>query len=132
MKKILSPLLLLTALLFTHNALAYNPGAVEETCKKPKFSSFSLTEYNAATKQEVPAQSDFSFTLSNNIDPATLKLTAKKKPLPFTIADKNSFFLVTGKIPAEYTGKFVRIDAQVMAKLACKGLDGWLIKVAGQ
>lgn len=130
MKKIRLPLLVLTALLFSHNALAYNAGSVDEVCKKPKFSSFSLAEFTAAKKLEVPPESDFSFTISSGIDPATLKLTAKKKSLPFTITDKNSFFLVTGKIPAEYTGQFVRMDVQVTSKLACKGLDGWLIKVA--
>ncbi len=132
MRKILSSLFVLGGLFLTHSALAYNVGSVEETCKKPRFTSFSLAEFSAKNKQEVAPGADFSFTISNNIDPTTLKITAKKKALPVTITDKNSFFLVTGKIPMEYTGQFVRIDVQVHAKLGCKALDGWLIKVAQQ
>ncbi len=132
MKKMLSPLFAVTTLFFAHNALAYNAGAVDEVCKKPKFSSFSLAEFTAKNKAEVAPESAFSFVISNNIDPSTLKISAKKKSLPVTVTDKNSFFLISGKIPAEYTGQFVRIDAQVTAKLGCKGLDGWLVKVSGK
>lgn len=130
MKKYLKPILLCGTLLFAHNVAAYDAGTVEEICKKPKFSSFSLSEYKTSNKQEVAAESAFSFVISNWIDPTTIKLTAKKKALPFTVTDKNSFFLVTAKLPAEYNGQFVRIDVQVNAKLGCKGLDGWLVKVA--
>ena len=132
MKKYLKTLLASVAIIFVNNAMAYDPGATQEACKKPKFSSFSLPEFNAPTKAEVPAESGFSFVISNWIDPTTIKLTAKKKPLPFTVTDKNSFFLVTAKLPAEYTGQFVRLDVQVHAKLGCKGLDGWLVKVAAK
>lgn len=130
MKKYLTSILLCGAILFAHNALAYDAGTVDDICKKPKFSSFSLAEYKATNKQEVPTESAFSFVISNWIDPTSIKLTAKKKPLPFTVTDKNSFFLVNAKLPAEYTGQFVRIDVQVTAKLGCKALDGWLVKVA--
>lgn len=132
MKKYLKSILLCGAMLFAHNVMAYDAGTVDEMCKKPKFSSFSLTEYKATNKQEVVAESDFSFVISNWIDPATIKLTAKKKPLPFTVTDKNSFFLVNAKLPAEYNGQFVRIDVQVNARLGCKGLDGWLVKIAAK
>jgi hypothetical protein len=132
MKKQLKLMMVLGALSFAHNAVAYNPGMVEEVCKKPKFSTFSLAEYSKTEKLEVPAESAFSFTISNWIDPTTIKLTAKKKNVPFTLVNKNSFFLVNAKIPAEYTGQFVRFDVQATARLGCRGLDGWLVKVAGQ
>lgn len=132
MKNYLKSILLCSALLFANNVMAYDAGTVDEMCKKPKFSSFSLQEYKASGKQEVAAESAFSFVISNWIDPATIKLTAKKKPLPFTVTDKNSFFLVNAKLPADYNGQFVRIDVQVTARLGCKGLDGWLVKVVGK
>lgn len=131
MKK-LKLILVLMTMIFTHNAVAYNAERTEEACKKPKFSSFSLSEYTNATKLEVPADSDFSFVISNWIDPTSIKLTAKKKPLPFTVEDKNSFFLVHTKLLPEHAGQFVRLDVQVTAKLGCKGLDGWLVKVAAK
>ncbi len=67
--------------------------------------------------------------LVSQFDPSTLRLTAKNKPLDYKIEDKNSFYRISSKIPAEYTGKFVRINAFVTAKLECRGKDGWLIKV---
>jgi hypothetical protein len=133
MKKSLKLILLSgAAMLFAHNALAYDPGMVEEQCKKPKFTSFSLTEYKAPEKQEVAAESAFTFAISNWIDPTSIKLLAKKKAVPFTVEDKNSFFLVESKIPAEYSGQFVRFDVIALARLGCKGLDGWLVKVAAK
>jgi hypothetical protein len=132
MKKYLKTLLASVAIIFASHAMAYDPGLIEEVCKKPKFTSFSLAEYSAPTKAEVPPESEFSFVVSNWIDPTTLKLTAKKKKLNFTITDKNSFFLVHAKLPAEYSGQFVRIDAIVNARLGCKGLDGWLVKVVAK
>lgn len=131
MKKHLNLILVFITMIFAHNAAAYNAEKTDEVCKKPKFTSFSLSEYHAKDKLEVPADSDFSFVISNWIDPTTIKLTAKKKPLPFTVEDKNSFFLVHSKLLPEHKGQFVRLDVQVTARLGCKALDGWLVKVAG-
>lgn len=130
MKKYLKLILIFITMIFAGNTAAYDAGMVEDVCKKPKFSSFSLSEYHAKDKLEVPAESAFSFVISNWIDPTTIKLAAKKKPLPFTVEDKNSFFLVHAKLLPEHNGQFVRLDVQVTAKLGCKGLDGWLVKVA--
>jgi hypothetical protein len=130
MKKLLTHILILTTLLFSHYALAYEDSLGEQICKKPKFHSFSLPEYKPPEKLEAPANADFSFTTSNWLDPTTLRLMAKGKPLTFNIENKKSFFLVTGKLPAELSGQFVRIDVIANALLGCKGLDGWLIKVA--
>jgi hypothetical protein len=132
MKKQLKQIMVCGAMLFAQHALAYNPGTVEEVCKKPKFTNFSLTEYEAPSKVQVPAQTDFSFAISNWIDPTTIKLATKDQKIPFTVENKNSFFLVHSKIPAQYTGKFVRLNAQATAILGCKSVIGWLIKVADQ
>jgi len=130
MKKYLKRLLVFMTMIFAHNAVAYDPGMIEEVCKKPKFSNFSLAQYKAQDQLEVPAEADFSFVISHWIDPNSIKLTAKQQKITFTVVDKNSFFLVNAKIPAEYSGQFVRLDVQAHAKLGCKGLDGWLVKVA--
>jgi hypothetical protein len=132
MKKYLKLPLVIGAMIFAQQAVAYNPGMVEEACKKPKFSTFSLSEYKPPAKLEVAAESAFSFVISNWIDPTSIQLTAKGKKVPFTLVNKNSFFLVNSKIPAEYTGQFVRFDVQANARLGCRGLDGWLVKVAGK
>ena len=130
MKKILKSLLLFSALMMSYNASAYNGKSIDEQCKKPRFNHFSLPTYKAPERIDVAPESEFSFRLSSKVAAETLKLTIKKKAIEYTIENKNSFYLITSKIPAEYTGKFVRINASVTAKLDCKGKGGWLIKVA--
>jgi len=130
MKKILKLLLLFFTLMISYSASAYNGKPVDEQCKKPRFDRFSLPINKAPARIDVAPESEFSFRLSSKVAPETLKLTIKKKAIAYTIENKNSFYLITSKIPAEYTGKFVRINASVTAKLDCKGKGGWLIKVA--
>ena len=130
MKKILKSLLLFFALIVSYNASAYNGKAVDEQCKKPRFDHFSLPIYKVPERIDVAPESEFSFRLSSKVAPETLKLTIKGKPVNYQIESNNSFYRITSKIPAEYTGKFVRINATVTAKLECKGRGGWLIKVA--
>jgi hypothetical protein len=101
-----------------------------EQCKKPIFQQFSLPNYKAPARIEVEPEAEFSFILSNKIAPDTVKLTIKNKIIEHTVENKNSFYRIKSKIPAEYTGKFVRINAFVTAKLECKSADGWLVKVA--
>ncbi|MEY4768941.1 MAG: hypothetical protein RL637_1580 [Pseudomonadota bacterium] len=122
--------LILSAGLFPQIVQAYEAGLVEETCRKAKFTNFSLPEYHAKQQREVPAQSSFSLVISPWIDPNSVKLFAKRKPLAFTLLNKNSFYVLTSQLPAAYNGQFVRLDIQVKALLGCKSQDGWLIKVA--
>lgn len=130
MKKILKSLLLFSALVMSYSASAYNGKPLAEECKKPRFDHFSLPIYKAPSKADVAPESEFSFTLSSKVAIETLKLMMKKKMVAYTVENKNSFYLIKSKIPAEYTGKFVRINGFVMAKLNCQGKDGWLVKVA--
>ncbi len=130
MKKILKSLLLFSALMMSYSVSAYNGKPVDEQCKKPRFDHFSLPTYKAPERIEVAPESEFSFRLSSKIAAETLKLTIKGKPLAYQIERNNSFSRITSKIPAEYTGKFVRLNAAVTAKLECKGKGGWLLKVA--
>lgn len=130
MKKYLKLTLAFMILTFAHSVAAYEVEISDKVCKKPKFTLFSLPEYTTQEKLEAPAGSDFSFVVSNWIDPNAIKLWAKKKPLPFTVENKNSFFVVHSKLLPEHNGQIVRIDVLAIAKLGCKGLDGWLLKVA--
>ncbi len=108
----------------------YSAGEVEETCKKPQVREFSLPIYQEPEKTEVPVESEFSFKLSEWTDPATIKLTMKEQAVPFSVESNSSFHKVTAKIPAEYTGKYVRINLFSKAILGCYDREGWLIKVA--
>ncbi len=109
---------------------AYSAGDVDEVCKKPQVREFTLPTYQEPEKIEVAAESEFSLKLSEWTDPATIKLTMKEQSVPFTLESNNSFHKVTAKIPAEYTGKYVRINLFSKAVLGCYDREGWLIKVA--
>lgn len=111
---------------------AYSAGDVDEACKKPQVREFSLPVYQEPEKIEVTAESEFSFKLSEWTDPQTIKVTMKEQSVPITVESNSSFHKVTAKIPAEYTGKYVRINLFSKAVLGCYDREGWLIKVAGK
>jgi hypothetical protein len=109
---------------------AYSAGEVDEICKKPQVREFSLPIYQEPEKIEVAAESEFSFKLSEWTDPSTIKVTMKEQPVPIVVESNSSFHKVTAKIPAEYTGKYVRINLFSKAILGCYEREGWLVKVA--
>jgi hypothetical protein len=127
--KMFSLVLFIAAELFISTASAYDPGMVEEVCKKPQFRDFSLPLYQEPEKVEVAPESGFSFMISPWADPHTLKLTAKNQTLDFTVESNSSFHRVKAKLPAEFNGQFVRINASVKAILGCSDKIGWLVKV---
>ncbi|NOQ34794.1 MAG: hypothetical protein GQ569_02750 [Methylococcaceae bacterium] len=130
MKNLFKIILIFSALVVSHNATAYSSKGASEQCKMPRFDNFSLAEYSSANKVEVAPESEFSFTVPKKVDSSTIKIIAKKIKLPYTIETTSSFYRIKSKIPAELTGKFVRINVFVTAELDCKGKDGWLVKVA--
>jgi hypothetical protein len=112
------------------SCFAYSAGEVQEDCKKPQVREFSLPIYQEPEKIEVASESEFSFKLSEWTDPGSIKVTMKEQVVPITVESNSSFHKVTGKIPAEYTGKYVRINLFSKAVLGCYERDGWLVKVA--
>jgi len=129
---IFNSIAIITALLFSSTVAAYSPEMKEQVCKKPKYREFSLPEYKAPEYLEVPAESEFTFTLSVWADKETIKLTAKKEPIPFTVESTSTYHRVKAKLPANLSGQFVRINATVKAQLGCDEQAGWLVKIAGK
>lgn len=121
-----------TVTLLNGAAFAYSPETTEQDCKKPRFTDFNLTEYKVPELIETAPESEFYFKVSPWADPSTIKLTAKKQPLAFNLESNSSFHKVKAKLPANLTGKFVRIEVSAKAILGCDDQDGWLIKVAGK
>ena len=120
------------ACFFNATAMAYSPEMNELSCKKPKFREFNLTEYKAPEYKEVLPESSFSFTISVWANPETIKLSAKKQPLPFTVETTTTYHRVKSKLPASFNGQFVRVEASAKAVLGCDEKDGWLVKVAAK
>ena len=130
MKILIKLLLISSALLTSANVAAFSSKVRSEECKKPQFKGFSLTEYKAPKKIEIPPESEFSFIVSNKVEPTSVKIIAKNKKLEYQIENRGSFYKINSKLPAEFTGKYVRLNVFATAKLDCKGVDGWLIKIA--
>lgn len=128
--KMLSPILFIAAALFTSTAMAYDPGKTDEICKKPQYRDLNLPVYKEPEKSEVPPESTLSFMVSPWAKPDTIKLTAKNQNLEYTVESNSSFHRVKAKLPAEFNGKFVRLNVSAKAELGCSDQTGWLIKVA--
>jgi hypothetical protein len=129
-RKMFKSALFIAAALFNGAAIAYSPEELEQACKKPHITDFNLTEYKAPDNIETAPESEVILKISAWADPSTIKLTAKKQALPFTVESNSSFHKVKAKLPATLNGSYVRIDVSVKAVLGCHNEDGWLIKVA--
>ena len=122
--------LFIAVVLFNGQAAAYSPEELEQDCKKPHFTDFNLTEYKAPDNIEIAPESEFIIKISAWADPTTIKLTAKKQDLPFTVESTSTFHKIKAKLPAALNGNFVRIDVSAQAVLGCSDKTGWLVKVA--
>ncbi len=129
-KKLLKVTVFSIAASMTNGAFAYSEDMDKPACKTPKFRDFNLPVYSAENKAEVAPESELMFTISNWIAPESVSVTAKGIPLKVEVENKNSFFRVSAKLPASLNGKFARINVRADAVLGCKGMDGWLIKIA--
>ena len=122
---------ILGIILFSNNALAYDPGTPDRECKPPKFRDLNPPEQvTGGPVPEVEAESEIEFTVSGYADPTTMTAFAKNEQLQLNIVDKNSFYQVSAKLPAILNGKFARIKLRVKAQGSpCISQDGWLIKI---
>ncbi|MGZ5006960.1 MAG: hypothetical protein ACXWE9_13065 [Methylobacter sp.] len=111
-----------------HNMSGGGGGGSENACAKPQ-----LTKFLPANMATVAPGSAFSFYAFNVEKPEQIKVTVKTIPVEVTTEDKDSFFLVKGKLPAELVDTTARINIKVNAKFPrCNGENGWLVKIAGQ
>jgi hypothetical protein len=128
--KMFKSALFMAVVLFNGGAVAYSPEETEQACKKPHFTDFNLAVYKAPDNIEIAPESEFIIKISAWADPSTIKLTAKKQALAFTVESNSTFHKVKAKLPASLNGSFARIDVSAQAVLGCDNKAGWLVKVA--
>lgn len=123
--------MIFAAVLFTGSSYAFEVGGARHYCKPPQFRKFSPPEkIKDQPFVEVEAESTISFVAMGSIDPSTFRVFAKKKVLEPIVVDKQSFYQVSAKLPAEIRSGYARIDIIAQAaKGECMGKDGWLIKI---
>ena len=108
-----------------HGASSGGGGGGENACSKPQLTKF-LPD-NLAT---VAPGSAFSFMAFNVSKPEQIEVTVKTIPVEVTTEDKESFYLVKGKLPADLVNTIARINIKVNAKISrCDGENGWLVKI---
>lgn len=103
-------------------------GGGESGCLKVQLNKF-MPE-NLAT---VAPGSAFSFWAFNVDKPEHIKVTVKSIPVEVATENKEGFYLVKGKLPAELVNTAARINIKVTAKNPkCNAENGWLVKIAEQ
>lgn len=119
--------ILLTMLVFAHTTWAETPAEeTDKKCVKPKFRDFA-----PAPKSEVAPQSEISFHINHTADPLHINASAKKIPMKVVVEDKQTFYYVSAKLPAELKDGYARIHIEAKAAEGeCIGQDGWLIKIS--
>ncbi len=110
-----------------HNMSSGGGGGGEGSCLKARLAKFLPA--NLAT---VAPGSAFSFWAYNVGSPHYLKVTVKSIPVDVTVEDKELFYLVKGKLPAELTNTAARINIKVDNTKApkCSAENGWLVKIS--
>jgi hypothetical protein len=73
---------------------------------------------------------EFSFAASGSNGPGHIHVSIKQKPINITVEDKETFYLVKGKLPEDIKNTVVRISIDLKAKSPkCNEATGWLLKV---
>lgn len=79
---------------------------------------------------QVAPGSEFSFAASGSNGPGHIHVSIKNQPIDVTIDDKETFYLVKGKLPEDIKNTVVRISVTLKSKVGkCDAVDGWLLKV---
>ena len=111
-------------LVLAFSSVIANAGEEREKCKRPRFRSFE-----PINKSEVEPESEISFHAYDVAGPHAIKVFAKGIPMKVTVENRNLFYVVTGKLPAELKDTYVRVNVKGTALLGCKSQDGVLLKV---
>lgn len=108
-----------------HNMNSSRGGSSDGACIKAQLSKFMPA--NLAT---VAPGSAFSFWAMNVDNPNHIKVDVKSIPVEVTTEDKETFYLVKGKLPTDLVNTTARINIKVTGKISkCNGENGWLVKI---
>jgi len=106
--------------------IGHGGGSGDGACIRAKISRFK-PEHLAT----VAPGSEFSFAASGSNGPGHIHVSIKQHPIPITIEDKDTFYLVKGKLPEDIKSTTVRISVSLKSKVGkCDAEDGWLLKVS--
>lgn len=120
------------AMFFTGSAFAYNAGNLDSKCPLPTFRDFIPAEHLPGEPvPEVEAGSIVQFSVHRGADLTTIRAEVRDLKLKIDVEDRNSYGIVTIKLPPELDGKYARINLYALSQSAenCLAKGGWLIKI---
>jgi hypothetical protein len=95
-------------------------------CIKAKVSNFQ-----PANMETIAPGGEFSAFVSGSNGPGHIHVTIRNQPITVNILNKDTFYVVKGKLPAELRNETVRISISAKAKNSqCDSDTGWLLKVS--
>lgn len=101
-----------------------------DPCIKVNISAFTPPPFSRDKNNvETPPNSEFSFLMSKEAAPNSVKVSIKGESVPVKIKPQQNGTLVTGKLPASAKGKYIRLEIAAKGPSGCDRLDGWLLKV---
>lgn len=106
--------------------IGHGGGAGGMDCIKAK-----MTRTTPENMAVVAPGSTFSFAASGSKGPEHIHVSIKQQPIAVTVEDKDTFYLVTGTLPADIKNTVVRISVNLKSKVSrCDFEGGWLLKVS--
>jgi len=94
-------------------------------CVKAKISRYTPEHLSTVTPG-----SEFSFFASGSNGPNHIHVNIKQRPIAVTLEDKETFYIVKGRLPEDIKNTVVRISVTIKAKSSkCDAEGGWLLKV---
>ncbi len=110
----------------SHGGHGGSSGSDEGGCINAKISRY--TPEHLAT---VKPGAEFSFMVSGSNGPGHIHVSIKQEPVEVQVDDKDTFYLVKGKLPDSLKNTIVRISVKAKAKNSkCDAEGGWLVKVS--
>jgi len=89
-----------------------------------------LSKFQPGHMATVAPEAEFSFVVTGIQSPDQVEVTVKTIPVEITGEDKDSFYLIKGKLPAELKNVTARVNVKVNAKSPrCEAENGWLVKI---
>jgi len=91
-----------------------------------------LSKFQPGHMATVAPEAEFSFVVTGIQSPDQVDVSVKKIPVAITGEDKDSFYLIKGKLPADLKNVTARVNVKVNAKSPrCDAENGWLVKITG-
>ena len=104
----------------------HGSGGDDSACIKAK-----ITRFKPEHLSTVAPGAEFQFAVSGSNGPGHIHVSIRQEPVPLTVENKDTFYLVKGKLPDTIKNEMVRISVKAKSKFTkCDADEGVLLKVS--